>query len=260
MGNIFILGFTDELIKVAQTRPGTRVPPKISPKHTAPGPKPFTPPKPKGPVAEGYVKGMTVSGLPKSVMRGSPKRIVSAVGERKAWEARVKKEKNKLPGWLSDSMKRPVKNHPMATPEAVARSKKEDAEAKGLVAQFTRKDKPKGRGRRFAAKDYGPSRKDLWRLAAGTPIGRTAKGGGSTGPTGIFASHRQRPDMKQKFVAQKQMRERKRYTSKSAPVPGYRAGLSQGATKPSRFFSGAGVTPSGTVVPGYKAVAKKRTI
>lgn len=236
--NIFIFGFADELVKLAQMgpqagprpAPGTRLAPQM--KHMPAGPKKFTPPRKKGPTAEGMIPEMSFKGmrLP-SGGRIKAQNIVSDVAGRKKWEAA---NKPKLPGFLSDAMKRPVKGHPMAKAEDVARSKKEDAEAKSLVSEFTKKKPGQGRrrGRRFAAKDYGPSRDDIFRMVAGKG-GRTAKGGGFTGPTGIMRPHR----------------------TSLTRIP-----AQQPAGKP---VAGGAAPPwksQGMSVPGYRPVARKRTI
>lgn len=159
-----IHGFVDELVKLAQMgprpAPGTRMPKPVYPEKTW-TPKPKQRKETGIPKAEGIVPGTfqrQLPALPSGKKMPKAKGIVSEVGARKKWEAKVKKEENKLPGWLSDSMKRPVKGHPMAKPEAVARSKKEDAEAKKLVAGYTKK-KPgtalARRGRRGKAPQKG---------------------------------------------------------------------------------------------------------
>ncbi len=143
MGNSFILGFTNELVKLAQMgprpAPGTRMPKAVYPEKTW-TPKPKKPQKPAGmPKAEGIVPGTFQKRLPdlpsgKKMPRAGG--IISDVAGRKKFEAA---NKPKLPGWMSDEMKKPVKGHPLASPEAVARSKKEDTEARKLVAQYTKK-------------------------------------------------------------------------------------------------------------------------
>ena len=206
--------------------PGTRLPPQM--KHMPAGPKKFTPPKKKGPTAEGMIPEMSFKGmrLP-SGGRVKPQNIVSEVASRKRWEAA---NKPKLPGWLSDSMKRPVKGNPMASAEGAARAKREESEAKSLVSKFTQGGKQKRRIKRFAAKDYGPSREDMWNLVAGKG-GRTERGGGSVRSTGVMAPHR---TSLRRIPAQQPTS----IANRPAPPP----------------------KPQSTSVPGYRAVAKKKTI
>jgi hypothetical protein len=208
------------------------MPPKMT--HMPAGPKKFAPPKKKGPTAEGMIPEMSFKGmrLP-SGGRIKAQNIVSDVASRKKWEAA---NKPKLPGWLSDSMKRPVTGNPMASAEGAARAKREESEAKKLVSGFMKKDKKTGRrARRFAAKDYGQSRDDIFRMVAGQG-GKTEKGGGSIGPTGVMRPHRT---------------SLRRIPAQQAVASGPRTPAQQAAA-PSK--------PQNMSVPGYKAVAKKRTI
>lgn len=283
---IFMLGFADELTKLAQIgprpAPGTRMPKPVPQKHMAPGPKKFAPPKPKGPVAEGIVPGTfqpRLPDLPSGKKMPKAQGIVSAVGERKAWEAKVKKEENKLPGWLSDSMKRPVKGNPMAKAEDVARSKREDTEASKLVSGFTKK-KP-GAVRRGMARRRKPAKKEgPWFLSKdrGTRLkGRkgfvppVSTGQNITPASQIREQRALRKSLKpggSRHLTAKDVA--RNLQSKSRSVPGWRAGIGQGITRPSRFFSGERVSPGGTVLSGPAAAqkrvqqaaqaAKKRTI
>lgn len=295
--DVFIFGFADELVKLAQKQddfwrvkpkvkqipqtgprpaPGTRMPPEIYPEKTwIPKPKkPST--KPVIPKAEGYVKGTVVSGLPKSVMKGSPKGIVSAVGERMKFEAA---NKPKLPEFLSEAMKRPIKGHPMAKAEDIARSKKEDVEASKLVAEYTKKKpgtavarrgkrvpKPVNErewlSKRMGQKETAPISKWLYSKLKGTPFAPSEASIKQFREKGTVGAPKPKPEFDlgekilgsvgklRKFMEPKQ-KPSEEWKAKRIPVPGYKV---QKSSRPSRFFSDADVSPSGTVIP------RKRTI
>lgn len=315
MSDIFILGFTDELVKLAQKQrpegyyspkavmkrigsgpmgppkpqaagprpaPGTRMPkPVYREKTWTPKPKPAAK-KPGIPKAEGIVPGTFQRRLPdlpsgKKMPRAGG--VVSEVASMKKFEAA---NKPKLPGWMSDEMKKPIKGHPMAKAEDVARSKKEDAEARKLVAGYTKKKpgtavarrgvgrrKPKGMSesqwlsKRMGRKGTSPMAKWLHGKFKGTPFAPTESAIKKYRTTG-------KADAK---VPKKKPGIIERGISSVLSGPASLAkGLSSAASSGMRSIT-RGMTPQATSrrpsppwkpqkmsVPGYKAVAKKRTI
>ena len=263
--NIFILGFTDEMVKLAQKKPegyfspkavqkrlgsgpmgppeppemglrpapGTRMPKPVYPEKTwKPRKRQSAPmtgiPKAEGIVPNTYVRGMK---LPSGARVGG-KGIISAVGERKKWE---KKVRSTLPIELTDAMKRPVKGHPMATPEAVARSKRDDAEAKKLVDKYKKKKPVTAVARRKRKPKPAPAAPPV----RGKPL--LDAGGAVLGAAGKL--HRAGESA---AGAIDRLRRGIRLPTPHEPLPGGGSRKSY-VRKP-------------MTVPGYRAVAKKRTI
>jgi hypothetical protein len=214
---------------VSRTEAGKALSPKFLPKDLPRAPvarKPI-------PKAEGVVPGTTVSGLPKHVMKGSPKSIISEVGSRRKWEAKTRKQ---LPGWLATAMKRPVKGHPLAAPGV---AEKERAGARKLVGEYipSPKKKPRRGRRRMAKLDPGLMR----RITHGPRrAGR---------PTGGQMRKMLGPSSPQAAISKATVRAQQAAKAKRKPMPGWQPGLGSAIKRPSRYFPGMMVRPGGTVVP-----------